>query len=94
MGASVHALVAVPRGDRDGLERLARDLLRATVILHRLPMDEDGKAVAAVGRRRAGHEPHMTSTPLDPHDFLAGVPMHTRSRAATSSSTTARPRLS
>jgi hypothetical protein len=75
-GFSVHTTVTVPSDDRDGLERLARYLLRAPVSLERLRVDEDAQAIAYTGRRRAGHEPQMTSAPLDPHDFLARVLMH------------------
>jgi hypothetical protein len=75
-GFSVHTSVNVPPDDRDGLERLARYLLRPPVSLERLRVDEDARAVAYTGRRRAGHEAHVTSAPLDAHDFLARVLMH------------------
>jgi hypothetical protein len=75
-GFSVHTSVTVPPDDRDGLERLARYLLRAPVSLERLRVDEDAQAIAYAGRRRAGHEPHLTSAPLDPKEFLARVLMH------------------
>jgi hypothetical protein len=75
-GFSVHTSVTVPPDDRDGLERLARYLLRAPVSLERLHVDEDAQAIAYAGRRRGGHEAQPASAPLDPHDFLARVLMH------------------
>jgi hypothetical protein len=39
-GYSVHTSVTVPPDDRDGLERLARYLLRPPVSLERLLLDE------------------------------------------------------
>jgi hypothetical protein len=74
-GFSVHTSVTVPSDDRDGLERLARYLLRAPVSLERLRVDADAQAIAYAGRRRAGHEPHVTSVPLDPKEF-ARILMH------------------
>jgi len=77
-GFSVHTSVTVPPDDRDGLERLARYLLRPPVSLERLRVDEDAQAIAYAGRRRggAGHEPRVASAPLDPKEFLARVLMH------------------
>jgi hypothetical protein len=75
-GFSVHTSVTVPPDDRDGLERLARYLLRAPVSLDRLRVEEGSQAIAYAGRRRAGHEPHPPSAPVDPKDFLARILMH------------------
>jgi len=77
-GFSVHTSVTVPPDDRDGLERLARYLLRPPVSLERLRVDEDAQAIAYAGRRRggAGHEPRVASAPLDPKEFPARVLMH------------------
>ena len=75
-GFSVHTSVTVPPDDRDGLERLARYLLRPPVSLERLRVDEDAQAIAYAGRRRGGHDPPSASTPLDPKEFLARVLMH------------------
>jgi len=75
-GFSVHTSVTVPPDDRDGLERLARYLLRPSVSLERLRVDEDAQAIAYAGRRRGGHDPPSASTPLDPKEFLARVVRH------------------
>ena len=75
-GFSVHTSVTVPPDDRDGLERLARYLLRAPVSLERLHVDEQARTIAYA--RRAGHGAGLPSSspPLDPDEFLARVLMH------------------
>jgi hypothetical protein len=75
-GFSVHTSVTVPPDDRDGLERLARYLLRAPVRRERLRVDEGAQAIVYAGRRRAGHELAAVSAALDPKEFLARVLMH------------------
>jgi hypothetical protein len=75
-GFSVHASVTVPPDDRDGLERLARYLLRSPVSLERLQVDEHAQAVAYAARVRPGYEPRVAVPPLDVKDFLARVVMH------------------
>ena len=75
-GFSVHTSVTVPPDDRDGLERLARYLLRPPVSLERLKVGEHALAIAYAARIRPAHEPHATSEAVDPKDFLARVVMH------------------
>jgi len=75
-GFSVHTAVTVPPDDRDGLERLARYLLRPPVSLERLKVDESAQAIAYIARSRPGCRPHAASAPMDPKDFLARVVMH------------------
>jgi hypothetical protein len=75
-GFSVHTSVTVPPDDRDGLERLARYLLRAPVRRERLRVDEGAQAIIYAGRRRAGHEVAAASAALDPKEFLARVLMN------------------
>ena len=77
-GFSVHTSVTVPPDDRDGLERLARYLLRPPVSLERLRVDEDAQTIVCAGRRRggAGHESQVSLAPLDPKEFLARVVRH------------------
>jgi len=75
-GFSVHTSVTVPPDDRDGLERLARYLLRPPVSLDRLKVDEHAQAVAYAARIRPRHEPRAAPAPLDVKDFLARVVMH------------------
>jgi hypothetical protein len=75
-GFSVHTSVTVPADDWDGLERLARYLLRAPVSLERLRVDKGAQAIVYAGRRRAGHELAAASAALDPKEFLARVLMH------------------
>jgi hypothetical protein len=72
----VHTSVTVPPNDRDGLEGLARHVLRAPVSLERLRVGEDAQATAYAGRKRAGHEPQSALAPLDPKEFLARVLIH------------------
>ena len=52
-GFSVHTSVTVPSDDRDGLERLARYLLRPPVSLDRLRVGEGAGSLAYTGRRRS-----------------------------------------
>jgi hypothetical protein len=75
-GFSVHTTVTVPPDDRDGLERLARYLLRPPVSLERLRVDEEAKTLEYAGRRRLGREPRSEPAERDPLDFLARVVMH------------------
>ena len=75
-GFSVHTSVTVPPDDRDGLERLARYLLRAPVSLERLRVGEDAGSLAYAGRRRSTHRGTGDEAVLDPLDFLARVVMH------------------
>ena len=75
-GFSVHTSVTVPPDDRDGLERLARYLLRPPVSLDRLHVDEHAKAIAYAARSRPGLQAHTAAAPVDPKDFLARVVMH------------------
>jgi hypothetical protein len=75
-GFSVHNTVTAPQGDGDGLERLARYLLRAPVSLERLSLDE--AAATARYRPRAGREDRQPAqqAPSDPAELLARVLMH------------------
>ena len=75
-GFSVHTSVTVPPDDRDGLERLARYLLRPPVSLERLKVGEHALAIAYAARIRLAREPHAVSEAVDPKDFLARVLMH------------------
>jgi hypothetical protein len=72
----VHTSVTVPPDDRDGLERLARYLLRPPVSLDRLKVDEHAQGVAYAARVRPRHEPRAAPALLDVKDFLARVVMH------------------
>jgi hypothetical protein len=77
-GFSVHTSVTVPPGDGEGLERLARYLLRPPVSLERLHLDEQARTIAYA--RRPGHASWLPAPaappPLDPDDFLARMIMH------------------
>jgi hypothetical protein len=76
-GFSVHTSVTVPPHDRDGLERLARYLLRPPVSLERLKVDEHAQAISYAPRARCTVPPAMAPVaPIDPEDFLARVMMH------------------
>jgi hypothetical protein len=75
-GFSVHTSVTVPPDDRDGLERLARYLLRPPVSLERLRVDEQASTLAYAGRRRLGDDPRLEAAERDPKDFLARILMH------------------
>ena len=74
-GFSVHTSVTVPPDDREGLERLARYLLRPPVSLERLHVDEHAQAIAYVPRCKPGFQA-PTAAPAEPEDFLARVVMH------------------
>ena len=74
-GFSVHTSVTVPPDDREGLERLARYLLRPPVSLERLQVDEPAQAIAYVPRCKPGFQA-PTAAPAEPEDFLARVVMH------------------
>jgi hypothetical protein len=74
-GFSVHTSVTVPPDDREGLERLARYLLRPPVSLERLQVDEHAQAIAYVPRCKPGFQA-PTAAPAEPEDFLARVVMH------------------
>ena len=75
-GFSVHTSVTVPPGDADGLERLARYLLRPPVSLERLHLDEQARTIAYA--RRPGHGSLLppSAAPRDPDEFLARIIMH------------------
>jgi hypothetical protein len=77
-GFSVHTSVTVPPGDGEGLERLARYLLRPPVSLERLHLDEPARTIAYA--RRPGHASWLPAPaappPLDPDDSLARMIMH------------------
>jgi hypothetical protein len=77
-GFSVHTSVTVPPGDGEGLERLARYLLRPPVSLERLHLDEQARTIAYA--RRPGHASWLPAPaappPLDPDEFLARMIMH------------------
>ena len=75
-GFSVHTSVTVPPDDREGLERLARYLLRPPVSLERLLLDEHAQAIAYAARIKPGLEPRSAPAHLDPKDFLARLVMH------------------
>jgi len=76
-GFSVHTAVTVPPDDRDGLERLARYLLRPPVSLERLLLDEHAQTMAYGARARSGLQPNAApAAPIDPKEFLARVVMH------------------
>jgi hypothetical protein len=73
---SVHTSVTVPPDERDGLERLARYLLRAPVSLERLHVDEQAHAIACAARSRPSHGATAPTEPVDAKDFLAHALMH------------------
>ncbi len=75
-GFSVHTSVTVPPDDRDGLERLARYLLRPPVSLDRLRVGEDAGTLAYAGRRGSIGSGTGDEIARDPLDFLARVVMH------------------
>lgn len=75
-GFSVHTSVTVPPDDRDGLERLARYLLRPPVSFDRLRVGEDAALLAYAGRRRSTNRGTGDEATRDPLDFLARVVMH------------------
>ena len=75
-GFSVHTSVTVAQSDRDGLERLARYLLRPPVSLERLKVDEVAEAIAYAARVRPGHGPRAGAAPVDAGEFVARVVMH------------------
>lgn len=76
-GFSVHNTVTVPPDDRDGLERLARYLLRAPISLERLSFDAASDQVAYARRPGRGHEPGPTAGDLtDPRELLARILLH------------------
>ena len=69
---------AVPPDDRDGLERLARYLLRAPVSLERLSFDVASDQVGYARRPGRGHdhEPAAAERLADPNELLARVLLH------------------
>jgi len=74
-GFSVHNTVTVAPDDGDGLERLARYLLRSPVSLERLTWDADSGV--AFYRCRQGHEPFGDlEHGCDAKELLARVLMH------------------
>ena len=77
-GFSVHNRVTVPPDDRDGLERLARYLLRAPVSLGRLSFDAASDRVTYARRPGRGHdhEPATGDRLTDPRELLARVLLH------------------
>lgn len=75
-GFSVHTSVTVPPDDRDGLERLARYLLRPPVSLDRLRVDDHAQAIAYAARSKLGLQARTAATPVGPTEFLARVVMH------------------
>jgi len=75
-GFSVHTSVTVPPDDRDGLERLARYLLRPPVSLERLHVDEHAQTIAYAARCKPGFQAPTATAPAEPEDFLARVVMH------------------
>jgi len=76
-GFSVRSAVTVPPDDRDGLERLACDLLRAPVILERLSFGAASDRVAYARRPGRGHEPGPAAGDLtDPRKLLVRVLLH------------------
>jgi hypothetical protein len=77
-GFSVHTAVTVAVGDRTGLERLGRYLVRPPVSLERLDLDGDGtKATYQVKRSaRAPNAGEQVTEELDPRDLLARILMH------------------
>ena len=66
----------MPPDDRDGLERLARTLLRPPVSLEQLLLDEHAQTIAYAARPKLGLQGHTATTPVDPNEFLARVVMH------------------
>ncbi len=72
----MHTSVTVPPDDREGLERLARYLLRPPVSLERLHVDEHAQAIAYAARCKSGFQTPTATAPADPKDFLARVLMH------------------
>jgi hypothetical protein len=75
-GSSAYTSVTVPPNDREGLERLARYLLRPPVGLEQLPVDEHARAIAYAARAKPGLQAHAAAAPVDPNEFLARVVMH------------------
>ena len=74
-GFSVHNTVTVAPDDGDGLERLARYLLRAPVSLERLTFDEEAGLTSY--RCRPGREPFTGETAgCDATELLARVLIH------------------
>ena len=69
-GFSAHNRVTVSAQDKDGLERLARYLVRSPVSLERLEID------GALVRYRHKRAHPITGEAFDCHDFLARVLMH------------------
>ena len=76
MMLAVHTSVTVPPDDRDGLERLARYLLRPSVSLDRLQVDEHAQVIAYAARSKPGLQACTAATPVGPTEFLARVVMH------------------
>ena len=77
-GFSVHNSVTVPPDGRDGLERLARHLLRVPVSLERLSFDAASDRVACARRPGRGHdyEPTADQRLADAKELLARVLLH------------------
>lgn len=72
----LHTLLTVPPDDRDGLDRLARYLLRPPVSLDRLHVGGDAAFLAYAGRRRSTGRGTGDEATRDPLDFLARIVMH------------------
>ena len=72
-GFSAHNAVTVPPGDRDGIERLARYLLRAPVSLERLRVDPRTRSIHY--RPKGAHPRHAEST-FEVTEFLARLLQH------------------
>jgi hypothetical protein len=68
--------VTVPPDDRDGLERLARTLLRPPVSVERLQVDEHAQTIAYAALCKPGFQAPTATAPVDPNEFLARVVMH------------------
>ena len=73
---SVHNAVTVAPGDREGLERLCRYMLRPPVSLQRLAWDEDADTVTYTPRPGHHHRPNSDDDLHDPKELLARAVMH------------------
>jgi hypothetical protein len=72
-GFSAHNAVTVPPGDRGGIERLARYLLRAPASVERLELDLEGRSVRYRAKSRGAR---VGGTTFEVTEFLARLLQH------------------
>lgn len=72
-GFDVHARVSVPKGDRQGLERLCRYFCRPPAAASRFQWHSDGRIALKLKRRWSDGTTHILLTPLELAEKLAAL---------------------